>query len=229
MTAYGDVAFARFQAWADEMNGGEPVTLSDMARRTGRSVATFSAARARGTVGAPHVIAYARAVGASPVETLRTCLDWPFLVDDPAPSTREWLSQIPHSALLAECARRLGASGASWEMPSGGTTVTWWVEAILPRERTAAARAALGMTEQAYANKKNRGTFTLEELRTLAGIDGHSLRMALVAQGGLTWQEVGLDGQYRSTLLQEITPLDLLDYVEASTGQMRRALRAAES
>lgn len=228
MTAYGDVAFARFQAWADEVNDGDPVTLSDMARRTGRSVAAFSAARARGTVSAAHVIAYARDVGASPVAALRTCLDWPFLVDDPAPSTREWLSQIPHSTLLAECARRLGAAGASWEMPPEGTTVMWWVEAILPRERTAAARAALGMSEQAYANKKNRGTFTLEELRTLAGIDGHSLRMALVAQGGLTWQEVGLDGRHRSALLKDIVPLALLEYVEASMGQMRRALRATE-
>lgn len=230
MTAHGDIAFERFQAWADGANQGQRVSLHEMARRTGRSAATFSASRARGAVGAQHVIAYARHAGVSPVSALRACLDWPFLVDDPAPSTREWLSQMPHGVLLAECARRLDEECAQWKMPAEGTTVARWLEASVLRSKAGAANAAeaAGLTMSSYVNKKSRGTFTLEELRALAGMGGHSLRMALVAQGGLTWQEVGLDGDHRADVLARVEALELLDYLEASMGQMRRVVRATE-
>ena len=100
-----EVPFARFQAWADAIKG-ERVTFAEMARVTGATTPTYSRANAQGAVGVRHVVSYARGVGESPLEALRAALPWPFLVEDPEPSTAEWVSQSPHALILGELATR---------------------------------------------------------------------------------------------------------------------------
>ncbi|HAV0114394.1 TPA: hypothetical protein JFU91_002439 [Enterococcus faecium] len=220
-----EVPFARFQAWADAIKG-ERVTFAEMARVTGATTPTYSRANAQGAVGVRHVVSYARGVGESPLEALRAALPWPFLVEDPEPSTAEWVSQSPHALILGELATRFGGQPAPTPWPSGGTSVARWLDAITPRRREAirGAAASVGIGPDVYLTKKRRGSFTLTELSGLASIGGHSARIAVVAQGVLTWEEVGLDGAERARTLAAMPSVDLLEAVEGATGQMKREL-----
>lgn len=221
-----EALFERFQEWADRRSDGGHVTFADMARVTGATTPTYSRANARNALGVHHVVTYARGVGASPLEALRASLPWPFLVDDPEPSVAEWVSQSPHALILGELATRFGGGPAPTPWPLGGTSVARWLDAVTPRRREAVREAAatIGVAPDVYLTKKSRGTFTLAELSGLASIGAHSARLAVVAQGVLTWEEVGLDGGDRARTLAAMSSLDLLEAVEAAGGQMKREL-----
>lgn len=230
MAAQGEASFARFQSWADLINDGERVSSRRMAAVTGHVPMTYVQAKSRDTLNPQHVITYARGIGESPVAALRAALPWPFLPQDVEPRDDEWLSQVPHEALLLELAGRLGEVRAEYAWPTEGTSVARWLEVLTPRTAGTARGVAdaVGIEYRSYVTKKSRGSFTLAELRDLAAMGACSYRMALVAQGVLTWEEVGLDGGRRASVLSSVGTDALLDYVEASLAPMRRAIRRIE-
>lgn len=221
----GDVPFDRFYSWAQSVNGG-PLTLAEMARRSGRSRSFYSEARSQGSIDGASVAGYARAVGMSPLGALAESLDADELRSVLEPSQRETLSQVPYNVLLEEVAARFGGPPRTVPIPAGGTTTFRWMEALQANTgmRVSRLAAAVGMAADVFRGKRDRATFSTTELRAITQVTGGSLPVGLVAQGWLTWEEAGLPLSGREELLSTWSNEAVGAWLIESGQELKRAL-----
>lgn len=222
-----------FTGWLEGVDA--PTRSVDLAALTGESSAKIRAQRIRSRVAYATIVTVSRALERDPVTDLSTFDGLAALARDPAPRTREVLSQLHAEDVFVEILKRRrielshALSGYALQGFPFAESTRYWVNAIdsegtLRRHIADATRTDITAVSRAISNN----ALTVDQCIAVAQHAGASARTGLMLTGVLTPEEAGWSRYERENSLLTCSDSELLDLADERQKTLRRAVAEVE-